>query len=89
MQNYNPTERACMVLLYGLVFQEGVEIGRVLLDKKLLSGKEYDLYVNQANQLVDEKFLNEWETESLQPVLEILKLLEKDSNRGKGINLKK
>ena len=80
LQNYNPTENTCTIMLYGVAMQEGVETGRFLLDKKFISGRDYDLYVNQANQTVDEKFLKAWEDSIISPMKSLMDQFEKDSN---------
>lgn len=81
IQNFNPSAQTCMVILYGLMLQKGEEIGRFVLDKKLLSGKEYDLYVNEANQSIDENFLKKWEHETVAPLKDLIQQFEKDSNK--------
>lgn len=85
LQNYNPTDRSCMIMLYGIAMQDGMETGRFMLDKKFISGSDYDLYVNQANQTIEANFLKVWEDSIISPMKDLMDQFVKDSNSGEDL----
>jgi hypothetical protein len=81
INNLNPKEKNCTVILYALSVEDGKETGRFVLDKKIISGNDFDLYINQTNQTIDEKFLQTWEQAALQPLTDVINALVNDSNK--------
>ena len=74
-----------MIMLYGIAMQDGMETGRFMLDKKFISGSDYDLYVNQANQTIEANFLKVWEDSIISPMKDLMDQFVKDSNSGEDL----
>lgn len=84
---FNPVERTCMIILYGIALENEIEVGKFFLEKKLIQEAEYDQYANQVNQSIDPGFLSQWKDGILQPLMNGLEKFETDSNINLNNNL--
>ena len=77
--NDSPAEKICTVLLYGIANEQGKEIGRFVLDKRIFIEKEYEANIDQEKHTVEKDYLRKWKKEVLEPLVSVIKALEKDS----------
>jgi len=79
----SPEEKICTVILYGVAYDNGEEIGRFVLDSRVLKENDYETYVDVENHSIQMMYIKEWEKQAVEPISEVIKSLEKDSVKNK------